>query len=394
VIWRAAEREAPKIEQALRKYAPEIWHAVAAGLGKSARWMVREDSAIAETLRAIRGGTAALHRTPVDTNYLRQIESHARISSALGHNESAARDYDELALYFRSLNSPQGDTVAEQYAKADDLLAGRRSEPTGVALQGAADNSFSSILNALPHDDAKLLHDLQSSTRRVSRIAIARSDVRQFVEDFGEGAKAPLQILQGVDSLDGQLIANWLATPQEKRIFFIGAGEDFALMKSWAQRLETEGYRPFFYKMCEDAYGRLCESKVVGAMFATSGKTIVIDTPSGQKSRYVAHEANAAYSLLQGQKRALLLTPSQLVKAGGAIVSGPITVAGLLSTGQTVRYSWRENAIYYCYRMKRMVCVAVTLLVGILLLWKRRRKMEKARAQDAESKSPCVAETL
>lgn len=387
-VWRATEREWPEIERGVSKYGPKIFHTIAAEMGRFGKWILHEDNAVADTLRVLHGKGGLLHHLPA-ADYIRGLEEHARVSRAIGNNELAVRDYDELSLYFKSLHTPEGDVAAEKYAQIDDLLHGEINGTVGRHASNYSSDGLSGVVHALPHDDAKILHDLQTTKRRILRIAVTQSDVREFVRDFGEGAKDPMRTLMSRNEFDGQLIANWLSTPQEKRVFFIGSGGDFALMQSCAQQLEQDGYRSFFYKMCKDANGQLCESKVVGAMFATSGKAIVIDTPSAQQSRYVLHEANTAYLLLKGERMALLLTPADLVKAGGVLVSGPLTVAEIsASATPTQEFGAHEKAHYYLYRMKRAISVVIALFILALIYWIRKR--EKGASVSRRTEEHCA----
>jgi hypothetical protein len=117
-------------------------------------------------------------------------------------------------------------------------------------------------------------------------------------------------------------------------------------------------------------------------MFATSGKTIVLDSAASAASRYVAHEAAAAQRWMTGQRMVLILMPAELVSSGGVFMAGPITVAELSSTPQEEKLTWREKLEYDLLAFKRARNLAVAVLLAVTLLFLRRwwHKRSLARA--------------
>ena len=136
--------------------------------------------------------------------------------------------------------------------------------------------------------------------------------MKQFSKRFEAGFRNPGQFLPEVRLHQPQLVSEWLASPEEKRVFIIGAREDKAVISKLAESWKSDGYAVFFYDFCRQANGELCSEQAVGAMFGTSGFTFVYDTLAARKSPYVPVEIATARHLAGVDSRAYLISSSEL----------------------------------------------------------------------------------
>jgi hypothetical protein len=146
-------------------------------------------------------------------------------------------------------------------------------------------------------------------------VLVVEGSVKRFSTDFEAGAKHPDRFLSEVRLSQSTLVDDWLAAPQEKRIFVIGAGKDSAKVSELAKSLKSDGYEVFFYKFCRQSSGALCSSQAVGAMFGTSGSTMLYQTSFAKFSKYVTVEVATAGFLEGLNKRVVLISTSELLAA-------------------------------------------------------------------------------
>ena len=147
---------------------------------------------------------------------------------------------------------------------------------------------------------------LQKLSGQSAGFLVVEGTVKRFSQDFEAGARNPELFLSDVKP---ELLSEWQNTPQEKRIFVIGAGEDSSKVSELAESLKSDGYAMFFYDFCRP----LCSSKAVGAMFGTSGKTVLYHTSFAEHSEYVTVEIAAARSHQGLDKQVALITTGELL---------------------------------------------------------------------------------
>lgn len=152
------------------------------------------------------------------------------------------------------------------------------------------------------------LENLPSS----SPFKIVRISVNQFYRGFTKGAKSPSHYLQSMRAKQPYLVDAWLKKPKSKRIFIIGAGEDLELAKDLSKGLRRDGYEPFFYRYCNPE----CDEEFIGAIMATAGDRLFLNTPSAWESRYVEVEVAAARKHLGYQKDLIVVIPGVEVLEG------------------------------------------------------------------------------
>jgi hypothetical protein len=109
---------------------------------------------------------------------------------------------------------------------------------------------------------------VQKIDSRFTHFSVVKGTVKRFALDFEAGARNPESYLPEVSP---ELVSKWFKVPQENRIFIIGAGKDSAEVSQAAESLRAQGNEVFFYDFCRP----LCSSKAVGAMFGTSGITML-----------------------------------------------------------------------------------------------------------------------
>jgi hypothetical protein len=207
---------------------------------------------------------------------------------------------------------------AESRLKALSALPGSRAErpestfktlkPTAALKQRAG---LERLLKEVPDPQLKPLSKILLHKTGLSGFSIVDGAVKQFSTDFAAGAKNPDRFMSEVSLSQPALVEKWKNTPREKRIFVIGAGKDSAKVSELTESLKSDGYAVFFYDFCRP----LCSSKAVGAMCATSGITMVYQTPSAELSEYVKVEAATAGFLEGLNDKVVLISSSELLAA-------------------------------------------------------------------------------
>jgi len=137
-------------------------------------------------------------------------------------------------------------------------------------------------------------------------------DVKSFVRAFEAGARDPERHFAD-PSADASLVARWNATPKSERVFVAATEKDTPVVDKLRVQLEREGKTVFFYKFCAQAAGALCDSRTVGAFFATAGTAVLAVTEATGSSRFVPQEVAAATRLAAGQSELLIFTPGEAV---------------------------------------------------------------------------------
>jgi hypothetical protein len=207
---------------------------------------------------------------------------------------------------------------AESPLKKPSTLPGSRAErpestfktlePTAALKQRAG---LEQLLKEVPDPQLKPLSKILLHKTGLSGFSIVDGAVKQFSTDFAAGAKNPDRFMSEVSVSQPMLLKKWKNTPQEKRIFVIGAGKDSAKVSELTESLKSDGYTVFFYDFCRP----LCSSKAVGAMCGTSGITMVYQTPSAELSEYVKVEAATAGFLEGLNDKVVLISTSEFLAA-------------------------------------------------------------------------------
>jgi len=164
----------------------------------------------------------------------------------------------------------------------------------------------------VPDPQLELLRKVRSG---FSGLPIVEGTVKRFSKEFEAGARDPARFLSEVRLSQPALVSEWENTPREKRIFVIGAGKDSAKVSELAESWKSDGYTVFFYKFCGQSSGALCSSQAVGAMFGTSGRTMLYHTPSAELSKYVEVEVATARFLEGLDKQVVLISTAELLAA-------------------------------------------------------------------------------
>jgi hypothetical protein len=172
---------------------------------------------------------------------------------------------------------------------------------------------------------------------------IVHRDVRRFGREFLEGTKDPIRYLRaarprgitesGRLRIQSPVAHRWLSTPIEKRIFVIGAREDEPLVRRFRRELEMQGYTVFFYLDCSTPQDQLCTSETVGALFATSGQTLISRSAPAQASEYIPVELLVASGVRGGANELwFMVTPTEV---SAAVRSSAATVQILVVEERT-----------------------------------------------------------
>ena len=147
------------------------------------------------------------------------------------------------------------------------------------------------------------LKDLHSD----SAVKLVRIRVHQFYRGFLEGANDPDRYLGLMRARQPRLVNSWLNIPRDKRVFFIGSGSDSELADRLSRVLQNHGYQTFFFRDCKPI---LCTDAHVGAMMATAGNAVYLNTSSAQHSRFIEVEIAAARRHLGYQEKGPIVIPA------------------------------------------------------------------------------------
>jgi hypothetical protein len=264
----------------------------------------------------IRGlnSVSAVSRTEPTLLLLRAGKTEALSQRALvllrgGKTEDALPILDDLATATRRENTLEARALATEL---EGEIARIRAAPAEAALEDLerAAAKLAPLLDDPPQ--FKLLHKIAP---KLSRVSLVEVTVKRFSKEFKAGARNPELFLSEVRLRQPELLFQWLAAPQEKRIFVIGAEEDSAKVSELAESLKPDGYVVFFYDFCRENSLELCSSQAVGAMCSTSGNTVVYDSPFAASSKYVQVEVATAQFLQGAGPRVILISSSELVGA-------------------------------------------------------------------------------
>jgi hypothetical protein len=225
-----------------------------------------------------------------------------------GKTKEALPILDELIKAKRIENTPEAIALATELEHQVALLRATSSLETLEQLAASVLAPVNPLAPLAPQ--LKLLHKIDS---RLSRVSVVEGSVKEFSKGFEAGARDPGRFLSEVRLQRPALLSEWLAAPQEKRIFIIGAGEDSAKVSELPQSLKSDGYAVFFYKFCRQSSGELCSDQAVGAMFGTAGHAMLYHTPFATRSKYVQVEVATARYLAGLDRRVILISPSELL---------------------------------------------------------------------------------
>ena len=225
---------------------------------------------------------------------LAKIEKLAKASKFGDAADSAVR----LAKTQRAL----GTAESEKFAGRIEQLARTWREHAKVVQH----------VSTLPKSQKVIVKMIEDASLSVASIDAVPADVKQFVRNFGAGAREPEKHLAKIGREHADLLAHWNAVDPEYRIFLAGAGKDGSVIRLLATEFEQQGYVVFFYDFC--AVPR-CSSEVVGAFFGTAGHALVADSNAATASRYVAAEVTAARQLGGRDSVMILADPTKVVAA-------------------------------------------------------------------------------
>jgi hypothetical protein len=140
-----------------------------------------------------------------------------------GKTKEALPILDELIKAKRIENTPEAIALATELEHQVALLRATSSLETLEQLAASVLAPVKPLAPLAPQ--LKLLHKIDS---RLSRVSVVEGSVKEFSKGFEAGARDPGRFLSEVRLQRPALLSEWLAAPQEKRIFIIGAGEDSA----------------------------------------------------------------------------------------------------------------------------------------------------------------------
>lgn len=258
--------------------------------------------------------TRALAREPAAVG--RALAGDAGQLLAQGRTAEAIEPVRLLAR----LNAEQGEgtsrVLGQRLEQAlAELDASRGITPAPTASLGELAAGLPLRLEQLPPGARGFVRTLQEVDFGVQAFDLVEVSVKAFARAFRQGADDPPAALGRLAGEPARLAREWLAVPRERRVFVIGAADDAPRVQALQAELGPR-WRVFFYKHCEQAGGALCASSAVGGFFGSSGRTVVIESPSARASDFVRVEIASARRALGLQRSFLLLDTLQLQRAG------------------------------------------------------------------------------
>jgi hypothetical protein len=259
-------------------------------------------------------------------------------AAASGTRDGAASALNDLATMMRLERSP--DALADAGA-LEELARSIRARSTGsrpvtgtpVPVRPLFQTFDQFLVDgfperlALPKQQEVVLSTFREAVPSTAkRPRLVSPSVKRFGEKFMDGAWDGDDVLQTVKTLDPARVAKWRNTPQEKRLFVVGAREDTEHLAPSFKALEDQGYEVFFYRLCESRPGMLCDSETVGAFFATAGNVLVSRSSAAAMSEFVKMELAVIDALLTGSDLWFMITPLGLQQ----MEIGAFATAGLL----------------------------------------------------------------
>jgi hypothetical protein len=175
--------------------------------------------------------------------------------------------------------------------------------------------------------------DAQHENQEINILPVVRHttiQAKRFSKDFIKGAILGSSI---IENHQNRAIDQWLQAPQAMRIFIIGASDDEATAAEIKITLKPYGYKVFFYKFCTDFAGNLCPEELVGAIYSTSGHTIIISSRKSALSDFVKIELSAIKSLREN--RFLIIATSNEIIIG--------TTTATIATATLLGYENNES---------------------------------------------------
>lgn len=141
---------------------------------------------------------------------------------------------------------------------------------------------------------------VQAALHRMPKLIYAAPAAKAFGRKFLQGAKDPTFYLNQLRRKNANMLESWESVSPQFRVFVIASGEDLHDAKMLEKRLESNGFKVFFYKFCTDVNGALCDQEEVGAFFGTSGHVISIESFATKKSIFIPVETAITGGLLNG----------------------------------------------------------------------------------------------
>jgi hypothetical protein len=296
----AAKHPEPWTEPWIKSRALEPWKKAAAD--KAAADKAAADKAAADKAAADKAAAdkAAADKAAADKAAADKAAADKAAADKAAADKAAA---DKAAADKAAADKAAADKAAADKAAADKAAADKAAADKAAADKAAADKAAADKAAVADQPQFVLLQKLSGQS---AGFLVVEGTVKRFSQDFGAGARNPKLFLSDVKP---ELLSEWQNTPQEKRIFVIGAGEDSSKISELAKSLKSDGYAVFFYDFCRP----LCSSKAVGAMFGTSGETVLYHTSDAVLSEYVTVEIAAARSHLGLDKQVALITTGELL---------------------------------------------------------------------------------
>jgi hypothetical protein len=250
----------------------------------------------------------------------------AKSGAALAAEQLIAGGHDDLARpYLKALAQPHltdGDVVARRYAEALERVADDIARVDGSLLPSQPFAGGLRITERaafrLQDDPARaaVLRGLSDVRSDVGLLDVVPVSVKAFGDEFARGFRDPDAALAAIKESHADLWTRWNATLPDRRVFVIGARSDAPQVQRLRTRLREEGYEVFFYEFCSQGSRPLCPSSAVGAFFATSAQTLVMQSAEAAASRFVRLEVAVAQRLHGWRMPFVVLSSQELMAAG------------------------------------------------------------------------------
>ena len=175
--------------------------------------------------------------------------------------------------------------------------------------------SFEEALSRLPPEMSQVIVPLGEVWTGVHAINFVQPPVEKFAREFFMGATESRAHLANRSAGDGLFSLLWDLTPLQKRVAIVGSSADEPLVDQMRAKLEAQGFQVFFYKFCSSRPGVLCDSKTVGAYFATAGHAFLVNTDTAALSPFIPYEIAAFQRIGKGEALFVMFTPADIAQA-------------------------------------------------------------------------------
>jgi len=234
-----------------------------------------------------------------------QLGREALTLAGAGRSAEAAAKLRDAAVVERAFGSGAAQNAALEFEHMSGLLQSHRLE----VLRALGEPSFDDIVKELAPEHRELVQQISQAATHVHGVNLVNAEVKSFTTAFYDAAAH-----SGIHLGDSEFWDDWIKTAPGWRVFLAGSGADEPLAMELKKRLESKGFKVFFYKWCAPP-PVLCAHGTVGEYFASAGQALVLHTDAASRSAFLPFEMAAIQRLQKGQALFIMVTPAEIIHA-------------------------------------------------------------------------------